>query len=993
MPNRNHFKTAPIHAAILMALGGAPAAAQESDVAASDEPVEEIVVTGIRSSLKKSMDLKRDSNGVVDAITAEDIGDFPDSNLAESLQRITGVSIDRERGEGARVTVRGMGPQFNLVLLNGRQMPTHAGLSRSFDFGNLASEGVSAVEVYKTGQSDVPTGGIGATLNIRTTRPLEAPGFTFTAAASGMHDKSTEEGDDLTPEVSALISNTFADDTFGVALSVVRQERDNGSATANVAGWRSFPGEVNNCWCGVGRSEWGGIPIDDKQQNRPQEGDLYSVPQGMGYELAEYSRIRTNGQLTLEWQATDQIRARLDQTYSSVELERTYNNFSAWFNFGGQESIWTDGPQASPLAYTENTPLNPGNGRAADFSMGSGGDAWQTENNSTGLNLIWDVNANLSLELDYHDSNAEFAPDSPFGDSALLSTAAYTRELTTGEFGAELPVLHLRLARPLNPNDMIVTGSVFTYNVSEMNIDQTRMSGNYEFDAGFVEGIDFGIELTEVDNKAQGSVVQRDAWGGVTQPGAIADLMVPASIDGRFDKISGSENSALQTDFFTYDFASLVARTEQLIASGDATLFQASDLGPCGTGLCASPNFTADRRTTEETSAAYVQARFVTEWGSLPVAMRVGVRYEETDVSSSALSPAYTRITQVAGNEFSLTREGSDFTHLEGDYSMVLPNFDFRIDLTYDLVGRFSYSKTISRPSYSDIQGGLTIAGIVRVDGGDGNRGNPALEPLEADNFDVSLEWYYDEDSYISVGYFEKDVVNFVGTTEVIEPAFNLPHPALGPLYEEARAATGSPDSGVIFDWILANRADAQGVDAAARTISGVEGRDPASPFRLIVPQNSDEVAIDGWEINIQHAFGETGFGVIANYTLADSDIEFDNFALVDQFAIYGLSDSANAIVFYENYGFSVRVAYNWRDDFLAGEGQANVGALPPTYTAAYEQYDLSANYWINDQMQVFVDILNLTDETTHVYGRDKLQTLFAAQLGTRYNVGFRYKF
>ena len=975
-----------------MALGSAPVAAQEAEVAASDEPVEEIVVTGIRSSLKASMDLKRDANGVVDAITAEDIGDFPDTNLAESLQRITGVSIDRERGEGARVTVRGMGPEYNLVLLNGRQLPTHSELSRSFDFGNLASEGIAAVEVYKTGQSDVPTGGIGATLNIRTTRPLDAPGFNFTAAASGMHDQSTEEGDDVTPEISALISNTFADDTFGVALSLVRQERDSGAATATVNGWRTFPGDVNNCWCGIGRSDWGGIPPagDPNQQNRPGDDDFYSVPQGMGYELAEYSRTRTNGQLTLEWQATDQIRARVDHTYSSVELQRQFNNMSAWFNFGGHETIWSDGPQATPLFYREN-------GSSTDYSMAAGEDAWKTENNSTGLNLVWDVNAHLSLELDYHSSSAEFAPDGPFGNESQIALATHTRAYATGHFGQELPVLEVGLTRPFNAQDMQTAGSIFTYDVAEMNIDQTRLSGNYEFDAGFVEGIDFGIEMTEVENTSQGSLMQRDTWAGdiptVTKPGQIADLLTPASTRGRFDNIGGSDNPARQSDYFKFDMSDMIARMEQLMASGDLTIFGLPDLGPCGTGLCATPNFTSDRRTTEESLAGYVQARFVTEWGSMPVAMRVGVRYEETDVSSAALSPAYTRIVQVAGNEFSLAREGSDFTHLEGDYSVALPNFDFRIDLTSDIVGRFSYSKTISRPNYGDIQGGLTVAQIARVDGGDGERGNPALEPLESDNYDLSLEWYYADDSYVSIGYFEKDVVNFVGTTEVIETAFNLPHPALGPLYDEARAATGSQDSNVIRDWILTHRADAPGVDAAAGTIAGVEGRDPASPFSLIVPQNSDEVAIDGWEINVQHTFGETGFGLIANYTFADSDIEFDNFALADQFAIYGLSDSANVIAFYENYGFSLRVAYNWRDDFLAGEGQANVGPLPPTYTGAYEQYDLSANYWINDNMQVFLDVLNLTDETTYVYGRDKLQTLFAAQLGTRYNLGFRYKF
>ena len=128
---------------------------------AQDESVEEVIVTGIKGSLMRSMDVKREAQGVVDAISAEDIGKFPDTNLAESLQRITGVSIDRANGEGARVTVRGFGPDYNLVTLNGRQMPasgiedTTASASRSFDFSNIASEGISGVEVYKTGRASV----------------------------------------------------------------------------------------------------------------------------------------------------------------------------------------------------------------------------------------------------------------------------------------------------------------------------------------------------------------------------------------------------------------------------------------------------------------------------------------------------------------------------------------------------------------------------------------------------------------------------------------------------------------------------------------------------------------------------------------------------------------------------------------------------------------------------------------------------------------------
>ena len=986
MPVRN-FRKSPVAAAVSVAMAGGAAYAQQAGPGA--QPIEEIVVVGIRQSLRASMDLKRGADGVVDAITAEDIGDFPDSNLAESLQRITGVSIDRERGEGARVTVRGFGPDFNLVLLNGRQMPTTSGLGRSFDFGDLASEGISAVEVYKSGQADVPTGGIGSTLNIRTTRPLEAPGMNFTAAASGLTDQSTTRGDSFTPEISALFSNTFADDRVGIALSAVRQDRNNGANTASVGGWRTFPGQTDNCWCGIGPSEWGGIPphTDPNQQNRPGEGDLYSVPQSIGYELAEYDRVRTNGQLTLQMQAADNLIATLDYTHSEVELTRTYSNLSAWFNFGAQETLWTDGPQASPLTYTENL-------GGSDYSMGGGEDAWRTQNGSTGLNLLWDVSDRFTVEFDYHNSNAKRAPNSPFGDSALLSTAAYKRDRTTGYFGEHLPVLELGLSAPLSPDDMVVTGSVFTNNLSRMDIDQTKLAGAFDFDVDFVESIDFGIQLTEVNNQSAGSVLQRDAWSAQTPLGAIADLMEPASAADAFSKIPGGNDPRRQTDFFRFDTSDLIARTEALMASGDANIAitTTGDMGECGTGLCSSSNFTSDRRTQEDSVAAYFQLNMSTEFGDMPVDMRLGARYESTDVSSQALAPAYTGLVWGSGNEFTAVQGDPDFSALEGDYDVVLPNFDFRIDLTPDLVGRVSLSKTLTRPNYGDIQGGQTINNPVRIGGGTGNRGNPALLPFESQNSDFSVEYYYNDDSYVAVGYFLKDVKNFIGTSSVVEETFGLPHPGLGPLAEEARAATGSSDAGTLYGWILANRSDAQGVNSATGVIAGVPGRDPAAPFNLTVPVNIEQATMKGWELVVQHNFGDTGFGLIANATLVDADVGYDNFSLAQQFVLTGLSDSANFIAFYDRDGISVRLAYNWRDAFLAGTGQNNVGAGPPTYVGEYQQLDLSASYWINDNMNVYFDGLNLTDETTHVYGRHPFQTLFAGQAGPRYNFGFRYK-
>jgi TonB-dependent receptor len=993
--SKTSFHKTPLAVGVAVALGASatPASAQQ----ASGEVIEEIVTTGIRGSLRQSMDVKRQSDGVVDAISAEDIGNFPDTNLAESLQRITGVSIERERGEGGRVTVRGFGPQFNLVLLNGRQMPTSGGVfgapqgvDRSFDFGNLASEAVSAVEIYKSGKADVPTGGIGSTINIKTTRPLENPGMNLTVAASGVYDQSRtkRESTDWTGEVSGLFSNTFADDTVGVAISLVRQDRSHGSATSQVGGWRTFNGAANNSWgvandgsCNnagapadvsafVGQETWGGIPVpcfdwEGEQVNRPDADDIYSVPQTIGYNLSDYDRTRTNGQLTLQFRPVETFTATLDYTYSEREEERTYSDLSAWFNYGGQSTVWDGQDNATPETYSEGS-------TGADYSMGAGEDAFKNENNSVGLNLLWDVSDSLSLEFDYHDSSAESGPASKWGNSALVSIAAYTRDVTTGYFGQELPILELGLSNPLTPDDMQITGSVFQNQPSEMDIEQTRLGGSLYLDSGFVESIDFGVQLTDVENQTQQATVQRDAWFANTAIGAISDLMTPASMAGAFDNIPGSSDPRRQLDYFSYDMSELIQRAEELIASGDMAIFVPGngDLGICGTGFCRSDTFGTDRRTLEESQSAYVQVNMATEWGNFPVSMRAGLRYEQTDVTSRALVPDYNGLLWVGGNELS----------------------HFKMYISDNVVGRFSYSQTLTRPNYTDIQGGVTIDSPVRITEGTGNRGNPALLPFESENLDLSVEYYYGEGSYLSVGYFRKDVTNFIGTSSVTETVFDLPHPGLGPLADDARAA-GASTPGEIFDWILVNRPTEPGVDPVAGTILGIDGRDPASPFNLTVPVNIEKATVDGWELNLQHEFGASGFGFIVNATFVDADVGYDNNSLDSQFVISGLSDSANLIPYFENDDWSVRLAYNWRDAFLAGTGQSNVGAGPPTYVDEYGQWDLSVSYWATDNLQIFSDVINITDETTYVYGRTTDQVLFASQYGTRYTLGVRYKF
>ena len=491
--NDASFRKTPLAMGVAIALGTAAMAPTKLNAQSGNaEPIEEVVVTGIRSSLRSSMNTKRDAAGVVDAITAEDIGKFPDTNLAESLQRITGVSIDRSRGEGSKVTVRGFGPEFNLVTLNGRQMPTHSELSRSFDFADLASEAISAVEVYKTSNATLPTGGIGSTINIKTTQPLDLRERVLSFGVKGVHDTSTSEGSNVTPEISGIFGDTFADGTFGVSLSAIYQERDNGLEKAVVNGWTPTSADVQCCDWGASNVVWGGIPDNANQINRPPVGSgaVLGIPQQLQYVREEFNRKRINGQLTLQWEPIESVTATLDYIHAQNELERSFNDFSSWFAWGNapvQFSEW--GPDGEILEYNEF------NG-ASDTPMGAGFDSTKNKTDSIGFNFEWRATDRLSLEFDYHDSTAEVQPDGPLGSSMTLAITSGLREATFADWRTDLPELRVDIigGGQLTPNDMVIGGSAFTNNWDEMDIQQAKIAASFEMTD--IASIDFGIQTT-----------------------------------------------------------------------------------------------------------------------------------------------------------------------------------------------------------------------------------------------------------------------------------------------------------------------------------------------------------------------------------------------------------------------------------------------------------------------------------------------------------------
>jgi TonB-dependent receptor len=979
---------------ITMAVAGACATlslaqAQEASSATdSTTSAPSVVVTGIRASLQSTLNMKRNADGIVDGIVADDIGKFPDTNLAESLQRISGVSIDRSNGEGQKVTVRGLGPDFNLVLLNGRQMPTTdlSDLSgRSFDFSNLASEAISQLQVYKTGRADSPTGGIGATINVMTARPLDNPGMRASIGAKAVNDTSNDhlpgmlKGSSVTPEVSGIYSNTSADGRFGVAVSASYQKRESGFNRAGLANGYQGPYRGSDTTDGVTLPQ-PGQPGAQNITNRPGPNDLYSIPQNFGYSVNAIERERTNGQLVLQFRPVKELTSTLDLTYSEQKIHTRRNELSVWF---GQTptstSTWPGGPVQAPLTYQETykTPQ--------DISVVGGDYATKTKNQSIGFNTVWKASSDLRLEFDAHHSTAESGADSPWGSENNLSNASFSRGDTKIDFTHELPVLSMPAADLVN-QPIQAAGSWFHNSWQKATINQAQAKGNLKL----LEASDlsFGLSYTDSTNRSTFSNVQNNTWGGATKPSDYPGSIFQANpLGSYFGQLGGHDAPQLFGSLYTFDFATLRALTAKVTGNAAGYL----------------PNFASadtDRELKEKTSAGYLS--FGTDWDTaLPFHSSIGVRVERTKVTSRAQILPGTAISWESQNELPLVFAGSSYSNQDASYTNVLPSLNLDVDLRPDMKLRASAGETIGRPRYDQMQGGLTLGTIANVfTGGTASVGNPALKPVKSKNLDLSWEWYYNQQSVLSLALFHKKMDNYAGQTVTSQSLYDL-HTPIGGAYYKAAIASGctAADTNCLRNYILSNFNGQPGVTMTGvksdgnlnGTIRGLS-TDPLANFLVTSYANQKSATVKGAELNVQHMFGRSGFGVQANYTYVDSPTKYDNANTNDQFAILGLSNSANLVGIYEDNKWSVRVAYNWRDKFLAATVDGG-GRAAPVYTDKYGQTDVSIGYNYNERLSFQAEAINLTNSTQRQFGRTEAATLNVTQAGPRYMLGARYKF
>lgn len=1040
---KQHNRTL-LYQALVAALATTAVAPVVAQSESEEVGIEEVIVTGYRRSLKDAMNYKRSNDGVLDAINAEDIGKFPNTNLAESLQRIPGVAINRVNGEGSQVTVRGFGPDFNQVTLNGRTMPTAdvpevgsgtdgrgtGGTGRAFDFSNLASDGVQALEVYKTGRADIASGGIGATINVVTRKPLDNPGFDAAISAGAIADSSVDRGSDFTPEVSGTVSWTNDAQTFGLGFTGSYAERDSAAASATSANWNV-----------ISYRDFLALTNDATQiTNAPTDLDSFvTLPRDSRYHFSEFSSERVNGQLIAQFQPTDALRLTADYTFAVNEGEEARSDVSNWFARPFSEVVFDSSPVPSTVFLREPSTNQ---GAAMQQTLR----ATKDELDSFGFNAAFDVSDRLTLSFDAHSSTAEVSPNSPLGFSRINvgTDMKYAPGIGTlahaVDYSGDIPVQIITIDPAAGTMDddalaqMVVDPSRSGSQVAnlrtitqENDIDQFDLRADWNFDdaSRLVVGANFRTQNNVTDDTNFRQILGN--WGAenpgdinALAPGALETYCLSCRFDGH--QIGGATINGSNVNPVLYG------------VRGDAAAIFSALTGQYTNGFNGAPsrplNVTGSSfdEIEEEVFSVYAQFSSQFDVGDRTAYLNLGLRYEDTDVTSSTSSLPTARIDWQGNNDFAtFAAQSADGFLSDASYDNFLPNIDFAMDVTDEIKVRASYSKTIARATYNN----LFASGSVNAPPGPtaygslatASRGNPELLPLESDNFDVSFEWYFDDSSYASVGVFEKRVRNFVGRETVNESLFGLRDVSSGApgsrsgMARELLDAIGADQSEdnlfaatVYIDQLgsveaataqfLANTGPDGNIDPGVYDQLELDfdlspdGNDPLFIFAVNKPLNNREASINGVELQGQHFFGDTGFGIAGSYTFVDGDVGFNVAGAPDasQFALSGLSDTANATLIYENYGVSARLAYNWRDDFLSTTNDGS-GFNNPVFVEEYGQLDLSVGYEVNDQLSFTFDGINLNEERSRNFSRSRTDLQFLRENGARYHVAAHYKF
>lgn len=947
----------------LMALavsGTAFAQAQAQDETPNKNE-EDIVVTGIRGSLQRNLDVKRDASGVVDAISSEDIGKFPDSNVAASLQRLPGVSIQRSgaRGEPTGITVRGFGGDFNTTLFDGRRISTATG-NRAVDFSTVGSDFVGGLSVYKTPDVSLSSSSIGATVNIQFAKPFDHPGFRLAASGSGsLQDKNGG----VVPAGGVLVSDTFADDTIGILADAMYTRHDTQSNRVYVAGWIA----QNFAACQIKGSSDPNCAAPNAMA-AANKNTVGWFPQQYGAYQNNVKDERIDARIALQWKPTDALLVTLDDNFSRQTITNANYGFGVWFNQANLRNVELD-KNGAILDFTQ-----PGVSQT-DLNSLNGSDINQT--NQTGLNVKWNATDNLTIEADGSYAKSWLNPGNSGGTAN--GDVGYGYDLMNPNFGLKvsgdsnnsIPELHNfgvgGDASKWAPTDTMgshVSGR--SRNVNTDVVKQGRLSAQWKQDNFSIKfGGDYIDDHYLLTPYGFGTSNFSQAYAGYGPFGQtkVAGVKMPASLfTGSIplnDFIPGYKG-ALPSNVLVYNAYDYLGYLESLGNPQTTNIpgFSYSGVPTFKGKFDLSVNPASIRDIREKTWGLFLKANFDLDIADMPFHFNAGVREEHTSLSSSGFSRLPISMVVNKGDPTLMTVTLADpiAVNTKNDYGFLLPSLDMKLELTNKLHLRFDASRTITRPALSVLNPVLTVPTGPRTGALSATGGNPLLKPYLSDNFDLAAEWYYKSNSYFAVNFFVKNVSNFVvgGLTRETIPTPSGP-PVVDPTTNQAAV------------------------------------------FTITKQVNGPDATVRGVEIALQHVFGDSGFGLTANATLVNTNKPYDAAGRTTTgFAVTGLANSGNFVGFFDKYGFEARVAVNYRGEYLLSFGQPQAsGTLfgaEPIFVNQSTQIDLSTSYEITKQFTVFAEALNLNNATYSTHGRFDNQLLEVFRYGRRFTAGVRFR-
>jgi len=611
-------KKSVLSLAIASVLAGGQVYAQEAPAATGDDNFEVIEVRGLISSLKRAFSDKKEALIVSDGIAAEDLGKFPDQNVAESLQRITGVAIDRSGGEGQLISVRGFGPQFNLVTVNGRQMASERA-GREFSFDTLASELIAGADIYKTSNASNQEGGIGSYINLKTAKPFDLDGFKAVGSLKGTYDSLSE---DTTPAFSGLVSNTFDDGKLGVLASLSVQKRN---AQINQADTRGFY-RVNR----IATNDF------DAAAGTGKEAFNVYVPRNLDLTSNVEDRTRTSGTLVVQYAPSDDLSLTFDGLYSKFEVDSQVSNYANWFTPGNFRDFEVDQATETVVYWSHNAfndPMGGGSG-ATDFVQ-QGLDR-NVEIKAFGFNADWDLSEKLNLNFDLSTSKAEDLS----GDQSRVFTVmgyanGYTYDFTQG--GALPSFSSDGISGPFTQADSSKLRAHYVERGGDEREDEiTEMRADFKYmpDSDTFTMLRFGLYTQDRTKSAK--VFQSPSLPncfycgyGADVPDDLAYLVSP---NGWFDGIPSS--------FFGYNVDAYLAYLESDAAITEQSANRGENAATNIAAFAALNGYTPVELGTsfeisEEILAAYADFVFQGDLGDVPWTVNVGFRYSQTDSTAS----------------------------------------------------------------------------------------------------------------------------------------------------------------------------------------------------------------------------------------------------------------------------------------------------------------------------------------------------------------------